>query len=123
MELRIVKSVDNLMVWGDAMRLEALVYNLLSNAFKYTPDGGKIEVGVLWRDGDKEFRIMVKDNGAGSPDSTRKEYSNHTEPGRRLHPRECRVLVSDFLSARRLPRCTAARSGSRAPWVSAQSFS
>lgn len=65
MELRIVKSVDNLMVWGDAMRLEALVYNLLSNAFKYTPDGGKIEVGVLWRDGDKEFRIMVKDNGAG----------------------------------------------------------
>ena len=65
MELRIVKSVDNLMVWGDAMRLEALVYNLLSNAFKYTPDGGKIEVGVLWRDSDKEFRIMVKDNGAG----------------------------------------------------------
>ena len=65
MELRMVKSVDSLMVWGDAMRLEALVYNLLSNAFKYTSDGGKIEVGVLWREGDKEFRIMVKDNGAG----------------------------------------------------------
>ena len=65
MELRIVKSVDSLMVWGDALRLEALVYNLLSNAFKYTSDGGKIEVGVLYRDGDKEFRIMVKDNGIG----------------------------------------------------------
>lgn len=65
MELRIVKSVDSLMIWGDALRLEALVYNLLSNAFKYTSDGGKIEVGVLWRDGDKEFRIMVKDNGVG----------------------------------------------------------
>lgn len=65
MEMRIIKSVDNLMVWGDAIRLEALVYNLLSNAFKYTSDGGKIEVGVLYREGEKDFRIMVKDNGVG----------------------------------------------------------
>lgn len=65
MELRTVKSVDSLMVWGDAMRLEALVYNLLSNAFKYTSDGGKIEVGVLYREGEDTFRIMVKDNGIG----------------------------------------------------------
>lgn len=65
MEMRIIRSVDSLMVWGDAMRIEAMVYNLLSNAFKYTSDGGKIEVGVLYRDGDKEFRIMVKDNGIG----------------------------------------------------------
>ena len=67
MELRIIKSVDMLMVWGDAMRLEALVYNLLSNAFKYTSDGGKIEVGVLYREGEQDFRIMVKDNGIGVP--------------------------------------------------------
>lgn len=67
MEMRIIKSVDNLMVWGDAIRIEALVYNLLSNAFKYTSDGGKIEVGVLYRDGDTDFRIMVKDNGIGVP--------------------------------------------------------
>lgn len=66
-EMRIVLSVDSLMVWGDAMRLEALVYNLLSNAFKYTSDGGKIELGVLYREGDKEYRIMVKDNGIGVP--------------------------------------------------------
>lgn len=72
MELRTVKSVDTLMVWGDAMRLEALVYNLLSNAFKYTSDGGKIEVGVLYREGDAEFRIMVKDNGIGVPKENRK---------------------------------------------------
>ncbi len=65
MELRTVRSVDSLMIWGDAMRLEALVYNLMTNAFKYTSDGGKIEVGVLYREGDKDFRIMVKDNGIG----------------------------------------------------------
>ena len=67
MDMRIIKSVDSLMVWGDAIRLEALVYNLLSNAFKYTSDGGKIEVGVLYREGEKDFRIMVKDNGVGVP--------------------------------------------------------
>lgn len=72
MEMRIIKSVDSLMIWGDSIRLEALVYNLLSNAFKYTSDGGKIEVGVLYRDGDSEFRIMVKDNGIGVPKENRK---------------------------------------------------
>ncbi len=72
MELRIIRSVDSLMVWGDAMRLEALVYNLLTNAFKYTSDGGKIEMGVLYREGDPEFRIMVKDNGIGVPKESRK---------------------------------------------------
>jgi len=65
MEMRIIKSVDSLMVWGDSIRLEALVYNLLSNAFKYTSDGGKIEVGILYRDGEPDYRIMVKDNGIG----------------------------------------------------------
>lgn len=71
MDMRIIKSVDSLMVWGDSIRLEALVYNLLSNAYKYTSDGGKIEVGVLYREGDEEFRIMVKDNGVGVPEEQR----------------------------------------------------
>ena len=65
MEMRIILSVDSLPVWGDSIRLEALVYNLLTNAFKYTSDGGKIELGVLYREGDPEYRIMVKDNGIG----------------------------------------------------------
>lgn len=66
-ELCLTHSVDSLMVWGDEMRLEALVYNLLSNAFKYTADNGRIEVAVYYREGDKEFTIMVKDNGIGVP--------------------------------------------------------
>ena len=73
MDMRIIKSVDSLMIWGDAIRLEALVYNLLSNAFKYTSNGGKIEVGVLYREGEKEFRIMVKDNGVGVPKEKQEE--------------------------------------------------
>lgn len=67
MELRFTHSVDSLVIWGDEMRLEALVYNLLSNAFKYTSDGGCIEAGIFYRDGDREFTVMVKDNGVGVP--------------------------------------------------------
>ena len=73
MEMRIIKSVDSLLVWGDAIRVEALVYNLLSNAFKYTSDGGKIEIGVLYRDGEQEYRIMVKDSGIGVPKDKQEE--------------------------------------------------
>lgn len=73
MELRIIKSVDSLLIWGDAMRLEGLVYNLLSNAFKYTSDGGRIEVGILYREGEGDFRIMVKDNGIGVPEQNREK--------------------------------------------------
>ncbi len=67
MEMRLTHSVDRLMVWGDAMRLEALIYNLFSNAYKYTADGGLIEGAIYYREGDPDFTIMVSDNGVGVP--------------------------------------------------------
>ena len=66
-EMRLTRSVDSLIIWGDSVRIEALVYNLISNAFKYTADGGRIEVAVYYKDGDQEVTIMVKDNGIGVP--------------------------------------------------------
>ena len=67
MELSLAHSVDSLKIWGDAGRLEALVYNLLSNAFKYTSDGGHIEVGIYFRQGAGDFTLSVKDDGVGVP--------------------------------------------------------
>ena len=71
MELILTHSVGSLMIWGDAGRLEALVYNLVSNAFKYTADGGRIEVAIFYKEGAREFTIMVKDNGIGVPKDKR----------------------------------------------------
>ncbi|HET9371548.1 MAG TPA: response regulator [Vicinamibacterales bacterium] len=50
-------------VYGDAMRLEQVVSNLLNNAFQFTPEGGSIVVscGV---ESEKAF-IRVSDTGAG----------------------------------------------------------
>ncbi|NYT45303.1 PAS domain S-box protein [Alcaligenaceae bacterium] len=55
----------NLIVHGDASRIEQIVWNLLSNAIKFTPTGGTVTV-TLAREGD-EARIDVQDTGVGIP--------------------------------------------------------
>ena len=67
MSLNFSRETDSLMVWADSSRVEALVYNLLSNAFKYTPDGGHIEVGISHKDGSPDFTLYVRDDGQGVP--------------------------------------------------------
>jgi CheY-like chemotaxis protein/two-component sensor histidine kinase len=48
---------------GDPARLQQIVWNLLSNALKFTPKGGRVRV-VLRRTG-SQAEIIVEDNGAG----------------------------------------------------------
>jgi len=52
--------------YGDRDRLEQLLYNIISNSLKYTPNGGKIEVTA-----ERIYNtvyIRVKDNGIGIPE-------------------------------------------------------
>ena len=50
-------------VWFDSLQLEKVFYNLLSNAFKFTKDGGKIEVSII--SNNTSVSIQVKDTGNG----------------------------------------------------------
>jgi signal transduction histidine kinase len=59
-------------VWADRIRVEQVLTNLVSNAHKYTPDGGKILIGAeatanQWDpEGAKRVvHIWVRDNGIG----------------------------------------------------------
>jgi len=45
--------------------MQRALENLLSNALKYTPEGGKIEVGVSLSAEGESVEIAVKDNGIG----------------------------------------------------------
>jgi two-component system phosphate regulon sensor histidine kinase PhoR len=52
-------------VWvtADRDRLEQVLTNLIDNAIKYTPAGGRVNVRVVQADG--EVEVSVSDNGAG----------------------------------------------------------
>jgi signal transduction histidine kinase len=54
---------DPVMAQGDAVRLAQVVGNLVNNAAKYTPEGGRIEVTLVAADG--SAAITVRDNGIG----------------------------------------------------------
>lgn len=55
----------NLEIYADREKLEIILYNLLSNALKYTPAGGEIKVTIEERA--ENVIIHVEDNGAGIP--------------------------------------------------------
>jgi PAS domain S-box-containing protein len=50
-------------VTGDPGRLQQVFWNLLVNAVKFTPSGGRVEVQV--ERGEAEWRVRVKDTGQG----------------------------------------------------------
>jgi PAS domain S-box-containing protein len=56
-------------VTGDLDRLLQVMANLLSNAAKFSPEGGTVTIGTSARDG--LVRITVADQGPGIPDSFR----------------------------------------------------
>jgi len=63
--LMFIYEASPISLMGDRERLEQVVVNLLSNALKYTPSGGRISVTADKTDG--EVRIIVHDNGIGIP--------------------------------------------------------
>ena len=60
-------SDDDFTLWFDSDKMEKICYNLLSNAFKFTPENGKIEVQLTKKEFNGEFiaQMTVSDTGAG----------------------------------------------------------
>ncbi|WP_199200241.1 two-component regulator propeller domain-containing protein [Adhaeribacter arboris] len=65
-------AVEHLVTNVDPDKMEKILFNLLSNAFKFTPEGGKVSVEVSVADfttdsSRKNLVIQVKDTGIGIP--------------------------------------------------------
>ena len=60
----------------DKLRLNQLLLNVLSNAIKFTPEGGKISFKVVekqsYAEGISDFEFCIKDNGIGMSEEFRK---------------------------------------------------
>ncbi len=63
--LKFTSSEDEIVVYIDRDKIEKISTNLLSNAFKFTPEGGTIEVTV--RADERNSSIIISDTGVGIP--------------------------------------------------------
>ena len=90
--------VENILtenVWCDGVRLNQVLLNLLSNATKYTPEGGSIQLSLSEEKSPKgenyvRIHIKVKDNGIGmSPEFLKRIYESYSRAdGARIHKTE-----------------------------------
>jgi PAS domain S-box-containing protein len=65
LSLHVEADTDPLLIQGDRARLQQVFWNLLSNAMKFTPEGGRI--GVIVKRGHDAAIITVEDSGIGIP--------------------------------------------------------
>jgi len=65
----LTERVEDLEVRIDSQRLQQVMANFLSNAAKFSPEGGQVEV-VVQRRGAR-VRVSVRDYGPGIPDAFR----------------------------------------------------
>ncbi len=60
---------ESVAITGDPVELRTLLDNLVDNALRYTPDGGRVDVGVQRTEA--EAVLAVRDNGPGIPPAER----------------------------------------------------
>ena len=89
-ELSLVSQVGERILPFDPDKLEMVLNNLISNAFKFTPEGGKIQLILSEQstaEADKaELCITIRDNGKGIPQEElpyifERFYSEHNKKG------------------------------------------
>lgn len=68
-KFRLIERAPDAVVRGDKDRLMQVLANLLSNAAKYSPDGGFVDIAVTLRP--DAVRVSVTDTGEGIPESAR----------------------------------------------------
>jgi CheY-like chemotaxis protein len=86
LDLRVECDTDVGSVYSDQLRLKQILLNLVTNAVKFTPDGGTVVVRA--RRSDTEIRISVTDTGVGVPEADRERIFESFQQGGRGSSRE-----------------------------------
>jgi signal transduction histidine kinase/ligand-binding sensor domain-containing protein/DNA-binding response OmpR family regulator len=65
-------------IWADATQMDVVLYNILSNAIKFTPHGKKVTFSIQHTD-NKELTISITDEGKGIPEKSLQDiFSRYT---------------------------------------------
>jgi signal transduction histidine kinase len=73
-----IHTAEGIEAYGDPVKLSWVMSNLISNALRYTPEGGSIEVSA--RRTEQSLRLSVSDTGPGIPFEIREViFGQHTE--------------------------------------------
>ncbi|MEO5893615.1 MAG: substrate-binding domain-containing protein [Ferruginibacter sp.] len=64
-DLRVISKERNILLWFDISMLDKVLFNLLTNAFKFTNDNGYIHITLEKNIPDQMVVIRVADNGIG----------------------------------------------------------
>jgi signal transduction histidine kinase/CheY-like chemotaxis protein len=83
LDLTLGPGVD--MVKADELRFKQVVLNLVSNAVKFTPDGGKVAVSAQHQG--RNLVLAVTDTGPGIPDADRERIFESFQQGGRGAPK------------------------------------
>ncbi len=75
-DFQLICKNKSLELFIDRSLMDKVYFNLLSNAFKFTPDNGKITISIV-ENQDNTVKIHFKDSGIGIPDD---ELSNVFDP-------------------------------------------
>lgn len=66
--MTVIADEKELVAWVDAEKLDVVIYNLIGNAVKFTPEEKAIRVYIRTMPGEQSFLIAVSDEGPGVPD-------------------------------------------------------
>lgn len=73
MDFTFVPNVPSYTMFIDREKLDKIVFNLLSNAFKYTPSRGHIVCRLTVNESQNDMTLCVEDSGVGIPKDKQKE--------------------------------------------------
>jgi signal transduction histidine kinase/AraC-like DNA-binding protein len=69
-DFRLISNRPTILAWIDVNMLDKVLFNLLSNAFKFTKDHGKIFLKIVQDEKRQLIEIKVEDNGVGMSEET-----------------------------------------------------
>ncbi len=73
MQVNFSAFTDSYPMYIDKEKVDKIAYNLLSNAFKYTPKDGKVNFSIILDEKEQKIQIQVTDTGVGIPLNRQKE--------------------------------------------------